>query len=115
MRTPDNVAGCGGIALIASLVIGAAAVSYTAATWDERVQECTVTSKDRGGGSGSYRIYTEECGVLANKDSVWHTKWNSADVQASLEPGSTYELRVVGWRFGPTSTFPNVIAVEGEL
>lgn len=96
------------------------ASSYMKAHWNEHTAVCTVTDKDRdrtsrSDGKSSARIYTEQCGVLANEDSFWRGKHRSADIQGQLQIGRTYELVVAGWRFGPTSSFPNVIKVKGEV
>ncbi|ASU81538.1 hypothetical protein CDO52_00905 [Nocardiopsis gilva YIM 90087] len=98
--------------LFAGILSGMVGLSYDRAHYNERHVECTVTNKDRGGDDGSYRIYTEQCGVLANTDSLWHAKWDSADVWQGIEPGQTYRFHVVGWRFGFFSHFPNVLDVE---
>src|ERR1044072_1082344 len=55
---------------------------------------CTVEDKDRGNNDDGYRIYTKECGVLSNEDSLLQWKWNSADVQAQLEDGDRKSTRL---------------------
>lgn len=100
-------------AVMAALVVGWLPASYAFAH-NDRTLTCTVTDKDRGGDEGSYRVYTEECGQLANEDSMWRGKYDSADVWQDLKVGETYKLHVVGYRIPFLSQFPNVLSVEGE-
>lgn len=100
------------IGLVFAFCLSALPLSYFLAHHDEHTVTCTVTDKDRGGQDGSYRIYTEECGQLANVDSVWRGKFDSADVWQDIKPGHVYELTVVGARIPVLSEFPNVLAVE---
>jgi hypothetical protein len=97
------------------LILGTIALpiglTYDYAHHNPRTEECTVTEKDRGGENGSYRVYTEECGVLANQDSMWLGKYDSADVWAQIEPGQTYTFRIVGWRNEFFSNFPNIVEI----
>ena len=73
---------------------------------------CHVTGKDRGGDNGSYRIYTSDCGQLANEDSVLRGKFDSADVWQRVPDKGTVKLRIAGVRFGPFSQVPNVFDAE---
>ena len=84
-------------------------ISYAASHVNEHTATCTVTDKDRGGDEGSYRVYTEECGQLANEDSVWRGKYDSADVWQDIEPGTVCELHIVGFRAPFLSQFPNIL------
>lgn len=88
-------------------------VSYLGAHHDERTAVCTVTGTDRDGGDeDSHRILTEQCGALANTDSLWRGKRNSADLWQEIEAGRTYTFRIVGWRAGYWSMVPNVLEVS---
>lgn len=86
--------------------------------YHNHIATCTIVDKDRSGSSNShsskYRIYTRQCGVLSNEDQWLLGKTNSADIQGQLTNGHTYRLRITGWRSPLFSTFPNIIAVEGE-
>ncbi len=73
---------------------------------------CTVTGKDRGGDNGSYRIYTSDCGQLANEDSTLRAKFNSADIWQMIPNEGIIELRIAGVRWGFFSQFPNVFDVR---
>lgn len=99
-------------AVFAALMVVWLPASY-AFSHNDRTLTCTVTDKDRGADEGSYRVYTEECGQLANEDSVWRGKYDSADVWQDLKVGETYRLHVVGYRIPFLSQFPNVLSVEG--
>jgi hypothetical protein len=77
---------------------------------------CTVTDKDRvstaSSGRSDSRIYTEECGVLVNKDMWVRGKTRSADVYSQVRRGKRYSMHVVGIRLGVVSAFPNVLEVK---
>jgi len=82
------------------------------ASYNERVVSCQVEDKDRGGDNGSYRVYTKDCGVLANGDQWFRGKTNSADIWNQIEKGKRYNFHVVGWRFELFSDFPNILEVK---
>ncbi len=85
---------------------------------NEHDEICTVTSMDRGAdskGNSNYRVYTQECGVLANQDSWLRGKVDSADVWGRIHQGQQYKFRVVGFRFGLFSTFPNILSAEAVI
>src|SRR4051794_9748131 len=89
--------------IIATLIVCGLLNTVGKANYRDHVATCTVTDKDRSGGSSSdskYRVYTKQCGVLENRDQWFAGKTNSADIQGSIQPGKTYRLRVVGWRNG---------------
>jgi len=79
---------------------------------DDHWATCTITGKDRGGDDGSYRIYTSDCGQLANEDSTLRTKFNSADVWQEIPDKGVVKLRIAGVRWGFFSQFPNVFDVS---
>ena len=100
-----------GVGLVVGLLVMLPFGSYAETHWNERVVTCTVVSKDRT--EDDMRIYTEQCGVFANADSLWRGKTTSGDLWGQVEPGQTYDMRVVGWRNGFFSAFPNVLEIEG--
>jgi hypothetical protein len=102
------VAALGCILLFGSVVWWNWATTYR----DDHWATCHVTGKDRGGDDGSYRIYTSDCGQLANQDSVLRLKFDSADVWQQIPNQGPVELRIAGLRFGPLSQFPNVFDVR---
>jgi len=89
-----------------------AAYNYgTARTIDIEVtgRERMVTS---GQSNDSYWvIFTRNADVLRNSDSWLWLKFNSSSVQARLEPGRTYTVRVYGWRIAFFSMYPNIIEI----
>lgn len=98
--------------LVAGLIAGGV---YAKAFHNDHWATCTVTDKDRGAssdGSSKYRVYTRQCGVLADDDSWLRGKTNSADIWAQIAVGRTYRLHITGARFGLTSSFPNILAVR---
>lgn len=105
-----------GVALCFIAVLGGGGfITLAKAHHNERTIECTVTEKDRSAnrdGGSNYRVYTEECGVFVNEDSFLRGKFDSADIQAEIKVGNTYELTVAGPRFGLFSWFPNIFDVR---
>lgn len=117
--TSGDTPGCGFyLAMFILLGLCCGGAGLYRANYNNHVTTCTVESKDRGmshDGKSHYRVYTKQCGVLANEDQMFVGKFNSADIQGQLEPGHTYRLRVTGWRLPFFSSFPNIISVEGEV
>lgn len=100
--------------VIALLVLGLGTCSVNYYEEDTHTG-CVVTEKDRttnSSGTSDARIYTENCGVFQVADSWVKGKVNSADTYASIDEGKTYTFTTIGWRFGLTSSFPNIIEVE---
>lgn len=101
--------------MIATLVVGGiigvlvGIAAYVGQFADERWITCHVTEKDRGGQNGSYRVYTDDCGVLSNADAWARGKFNSADVWQQIPSEGTMEFHVVGLRIPILSTFPNIL------
>lgn len=87
---------------------------YSGSYHNERVIECTVTGKDRGGDNGSYRVYTEDCGVLENTDAFFRGKFDSADVWNQIPDEGVVTFHVVGARIPFFSAFPNILEVIEE-
>lgn len=101
--------------LAAGLTFGAvllAAIGGTAAV-NLHTNEVTCTVQDKESvnkkSDHEYRVYTEECGVLSVGDNLLRWHFDSADVYASLEVGSTYNLTTTGWRVPLLSLMPNII------
>lgn len=108
------------IAMTAAFIVGAVAVGigyHVAYAQTEKVQVCTVDSKERAyvkDGDGIKpvsRVFTD-CGVFDVKDDPLRGQWNSADTYGALKEGGTYELTTFGWRNGFLSWFPNITKAE---
>lgn len=106
------------IAVVLAVVI---AIFWSVAYFGSRttVENCTVTSKDRGvsftsDGDGNvtsqtnYRVYSD-CGTFTVEDNLFLGKFNSADTYGAIEDGQTYDFDVIGWRNGFFSMFPNIL------
>ena len=102
--------GLGGGGFIGFLV-ALVPISYAQTHYNERVMECQVLGKDRGGNEDGMRVYTS-CGTFQNTDSLWRGKNTSGDLWGRIHEGTTQEFTVVGWRFGLTSDFPNILEVQ---
>lgn len=111
----SDVMGCLGLIVLVLILVYLGSTTLAGAFYHEHTATCTVTRMDRGGESSAYRIYTAQCGVLANADSLLRGKTDSADVWAQIAVGHTYRFRIVGYRLGLTSDFPNILAIEQEV
>lgn len=72
-------------------------------TGKERV--CKSTNK---GDHCDYLLFTDG-GTFKVGDSIVAFRFNSSDVYGEIAPCHRYDLSYYGWRFGLTSTYPNVI------
>lgn len=107
------------IGLIALGIV--ATVGFTVAYFSSQdtATNCTVTSKDRSvsinsDGDGNVtsqtnqRVYTS-CGTFVVEDNIFLGKFNSADTYGALIDGQTYDFKIIGWRNGFFSMFPNIL------
>jgi hypothetical protein len=113
-KVQNDDAVLGFAALVAGLIITSLTFGYN---WfgnfhNDHWAVCTVISKDRGGQDGSYRIYTDTCGTLANKDAMLRGKFRSADMWQQIQPNHIYMLHIAGARVPLFSHFPNVFEVK---
>lgn len=84
----------------------------------EQTRVCTVEDKDRASkasGGSSMRLYTEECGTIEVGDMTLRGQFDSADIYADIEPGTTYEVTTVGHRVPFLSMFPTVLGTPEEV
>jgi hypothetical protein len=58
-----------------------------------------------------YRVYTDH-GVYVVEDTWIFFNFRAADRYAKLLPGHKYTCKQAGWRFGFTSSFPNLIECD---
>ncbi len=99
-----------GACVIAILIFG----FYKAYFETETMVDVTVQKTERVSyGSGDniqhmYLVYTDH-GTFKCTDSLVYGKFNSSDVYGSLQQGHRYRMRVVGWRSGFFTMYPNII------
>ncbi len=81
---------------------------------NDHVAECTIKGKEAVANSGSneYRVYTYQCDTLTVADSITHGRFDSSNFFSDLEVGKTYNMRIVGYRNGFTSSFANILSAE---
>lgn len=75
--------------------------------------DCVVNGKDRvsvsngdGGSRSEVRIYTDNCGTMMMKDTMFRGVFNSADMYGSVREGETYDVSTYGFRIPVLSQFP---------
>ena len=98
--------------IAAVIVILTGGYSYITDFANEHEAVCHVTGKDRGATSGSYRVYTSNCGTLANRDAWLRGKVNSSDLWQQIPDEGDVSVIVAGVRSGVFSWFPNILAVQ---
>ena len=59
----------------------------------------------------NYEVYTDQ-GVFANKDELWHLKFNSADLQGAFVDGATCKITAIGFRIPALSMRKNIIEAD---
>lgn len=86
-----------------------------AQNFNKRTENVTVTGKEvkRINKEDTYLIYGEDetgkVNVYEITDSLLHFRFNSADVYGGIKEGHEYEFKVVGYRFGLMSWYPNIL------
>lgn len=106
--------------LFAVVLVAGVVLSYPVAYKTSATQvEITITDKERvttGTGqniSSKFLVYAEG-EVFQNTDSYLFLKFNSADLQNTLEIGETYVVTVAGWRIPFLSMFRNIISINND-
>lgn len=78
----------------------------------------TVTGKERvtNSNESKYLIFgKDENGqavVYENTDNILRGKWDASTLQAEMEVGQTYEVKLVGFRFPIFSWYENILDAE---
>lgn len=100
------------------LVVGGWFALRSAYGATEKTRTVLVNEKERvcegSGGSCKYLIYTDK-GTFAIQDSHWvglFWRTNSSDVYGTVKENTRYRITTIGWRFGFTSTYPNIKSLE---
>jgi hypothetical protein len=109
------------IVLIAVIVILGFSCSVMGAKNDTVISNAKVESKERVCSSSSdsgqtckYLVFTDK-GTFEVTDSLLNGRFNSSDVYGRLHEGSTYNLKVVGFRIPIFSSYQNILeATEVE-
>lgn len=80
-------------------------VTFTVRKTEERVQS------DGESISSKRLVYTDK-GTYMCGDSIWYGQFRSSDTYGEIEKGKTYKAKITGFRFGCTSSYPNIIEIE---
>lgn len=113
-RQRGNIEAIGCLIIFALIAIGwgAFAIAWNGA---RETRTCTVVEKLATGkkdGGNNYILITDKCGQLQVEDSWTNGQFNSTDLYARIQPGTSYTFETVGWRNGLFSQYPNVVKVS---
>lgn len=101
-----------GVIFVLSLVLPACTGYFTekSATVTVNDKEC-VDHGDSDTGC-TYLIFTDQ-GTFQVSDALFGTtRFNSSDLYGRIQKGKTYRITYYGWRFGFTSSYPNIKTIE---
>lgn len=99
------------VVLLFSLIIGVTNYFHVTNVKGEVTDKYTKRSGDH---DKFYVVVKQDDGtekVIVNKDSIFMLKFDSADTQAKIHEGKSYEFKLRGYRFPALSWFPNVDTV----
>lgn len=101
--------------LIVILVFTAFVGTCSAPLWTQDTTTFTVKDKERvsSGSSGYFLVYTNT-ETFTNRDALVVGKFDSADLQGSLDVGTTYRATVCGWRVPFLSMYRNILTIQKE-
>lgn len=101
--------------LLACAGVVGGGVSYCT-TRHEKIKINRVYEKNNADGQGVFYVVGEkqngEKEVFENKDTVFYLKYASADLQANLQVGKTYSVKVNGFRIPFLSQYRNIISAD---
>ncbi|MFI6497134.1 hypothetical protein [Nonomuraea typhae] len=83
-----------------------------------RVETITIEDKERvcdSSKSCRYLIWDRDGDVYENTDAWLSLKFDSSTLYGELKEGRTYRVKVNGWRVPATSSYPNILSIEGEV
>lgn len=106
------------IILILVVVLILSAVGYQVARYSNKETfNATVTEKERiitssdGDVSSYYLVFTDK-GTYTLKDELLYGNFRSSDMYGKLKINESYEFTTIGFRFGMTSTYPNIVDIK---
>lgn len=112
-KVTDDI-GRGSLILIGVVVVAIILIGAWASYAHRSTAEAVVTSKERvcsGSSNGSsdckYLVYTDR-GTYEISDSIIAFRWSSSDLYGTVRPCHRYDIESFGWRFGPSSMYPNI-------
>lgn len=106
---------------IVAFVLVAVASRTVAWEADTRTETCTITASSQVGTaysrsgqqtSSRNQISTRDCGTLNVDNDPTRLRFGAGSDFASIRPGETVQLTVVGWQGAVFSTLPNVVGVQ---
>lgn len=116
-KVGDDVARVSGWVIAAGVIL-VLAVTLFASYIRTKTHTTLVTGKERvcddnadGGTDCKYLVYTER-GTYELTDSLLAMRFNSSDLYGQIKVCHRYKIDGYGWRFGPTSMYPNIKDVE---
>ena len=112
----NNIKSVIAVSLCLAFYIGGGSIGVTLLTESSFTASVKNTERVCTGGETvtcEYLVYTD-VETLENTDVIWYLKYNSGDIQSSLEKGKTYIFRVYGFRIPFLSVHRNIISVKEE-
>lgn len=109
-----------GVGLVFLLIVVVGIFIAVAYTSSDRIVTAKVSYKDRvckstdQGSDCEYLIFTDQ-GTFKVTDTILYMNFKSSDVYGKLEINSTYRMKVVGWRLGIFSQYPNIVEVREKV
>lgn len=101
-------------AIIIAVIIGTVSLNtnthYTTITVDSKAERCPGRKEEDR--KCFYIVFSKDGRAFKNEDTLLYGKFNSSDLQAKLQVGGTFRLKLSGYRSGFLSSYENIIASE---
>lgn len=117
-RSGTMKAGIAGVVMVvvALFVAIPACQSYTkrrevVAVVTDKERVCESSTDGTGSQTCRYLVYTD-AGTFRLTDSILIGRFDTSDVYGRIRRDRRYRMTVYGWRFGCTSSYPNIDTIE---
>jgi len=90
---------------------------YAYGTVEDITIKVTKTERVMSGSGGTlkskYLVFTDS-ETFENTDCLLYWKWDSSDLHGELKDGTTYKVKVYGWRIPFLSHYRNIVEVKED-